>query len=215
MFGLWMSDAIDKGLVVPVYEHEPVQPLANLPKVKGKPCPYLENNRCVVYDKRPEICRTYPVTIHCESMITPSYTELGICEGHGMGTAEYYDEYYIVLKEEQLKAIFTFYIKENFTIEHIKSYHTMPPPLIREFIKLSGKKHLGVVEIIFRYHYRMMNQTHTPEAIMIAMENGIQDNMRKGFEKFKETMFSPRDDGLYEFYVEKDDDKKKKIGVVK
>lgn len=28
--------------------------------LKGEKCPFLENNKCLIYDHRPEPCRTYP-----------------------------------------------------------------------------------------------------------------------------------------------------------
>ena len=29
--------------------------------IKGSPCPFLENERCSIYEFRPEVCRNYPI----------------------------------------------------------------------------------------------------------------------------------------------------------
>lgn len=32
---------------------------------RGKPCPFLMNNRCMIYETRPDICKKYPENGHC------------------------------------------------------------------------------------------------------------------------------------------------------
>lgn len=68
-------------------EHPSIAPLESssfpythriLPLDEGK-CPFLENNQCTIYEKRPEICRRFPLTIRYAPDIGYLYSAIVCC----------------------------------------------------------------------------------------------------------------------------------------
>ena len=55
-----------------------------LPLDSGK-CPFLENNLCTIYDKRPEICRRVPLTMRYVPDIGYLYSTIICCGAHRAG----------------------------------------------------------------------------------------------------------------------------------
>jgi len=109
-------------------------------------CYFLENGRCKIYEKRPQICRIYPYMIHREPDENGQYDwrEISGLNEHGLYGAEITDEQageifedvkkfetgYILQEKEFLKAVSEHFEKNK--LKHVPKIHDSR---IRDFEK--------------------------------------------------------------------------------
>ncbi|MCL2549864.1 MAG: YkgJ family cysteine cluster protein [Methanimicrococcus sp.] len=103
----------------------------------GGSCCFLENGRCAIYEKRPQICRIYPYMIHRETDGRGQYDwrEISGLNDHGLYGAEMteevageifedvkkYETDFISQEKEFLKAVSAYFEKNK--LKHIQKIH--------------------------------------------------------------------------------------------